>query len=85
MPIILIGLAVDYSIQSVSHYREQRIDGEPVRVAVLAGLRKSPSPPLALAAATTAASFLANLLSPISGIGGLRRGSGAGHRVLAWS
>ena len=42
--------------------------GEPVAVAVLAGLRNVIIP-LALAAATTAVSFLANLLSPISGIG----------------
>ena len=83
VPIILIGLAVDYAIQSVSHYREQRIDGEPVRVAVLAGLRNV-IVPLALAAATTAASFLANLLSPISGIGdfGVVAGLGIGFSLV---
>ena len=83
VPIILIGLAVDYSIQSVSHYRDQRIDGEPVRVAVLAGLRNV-IVPLALAAATTAASFLANLLSPISGIGdfGVVAGLGIGFSLV---
>ena len=68
VPLILISLAVDYSIQTVSHYREQRIAGEPVAVAVLAGLRNVIIP-LALAAITTSVSFLANLLSPISGIG----------------
>ena len=79
VPIILISLAVDYSIQAVSHYREQRITGEPVAVAVLAGLRNVIIP-LALAAATTAVSFLANLLSPISGIGdfGVVAGLGVG-------
>ena len=79
VPIILISLAVDYSIQTVSHYREQRIAGEPVAVAVLAGLRNVIIP-LALAAATTAVSFLANLLSPISGIGdfGVVAGLGVG-------
>ncbi len=83
VPIILIGLAVDYAIQSVSHYRDQRIDGEPVRVAVLAGLRNV-IVPLALAAATTAASFLANLLSPISGIGdfGVVAGLGIGFSLV---
>ena len=83
VPIILIGLAVDYAIQSVSHYREQRIDGEPVRVAVLAGLRNVIAP-LTLAAATTAASFLANLLSPISGIGdfGVVAGLGIGFSLI---
>ena len=83
VPIILIGLAVDYSIQAVSHYREQRIDGEPVGVAVLAGLRNV-IVPLALAATTTAASFLANLLSPISGIGdfGVVAGLGIGFSLI---
>ena len=83
VPIILIGLAVDYSIQAVSHYREQRIDGEPVVVAVLAGLRNV-IVPLALAATTTAASFLANLLSPISGIGdfGVVAGLGIGFSLI---
>ena len=83
VPIILIGLAVDYSIQAVSHYREQRIDGERVGVAVLAGLRNV-IVPLALAATTTAASFLANLLSPISGIGdfGVVAGLGIGFSLI---
>ncbi len=83
VPIILIGLAVDYSIQAVSHYREQRIAGEPVGVAVLAGLRNVIIP-LALAAATTIVSFLANLLSPISGIGdfGVVAGLGIGLSLI---
>ena len=38
VPLILISLSVDYSIQAVSHYREQRIAGEPV-AAARAGLR----------------------------------------------
>ncbi len=83
VPIILISLAVDYSIQTVSHYREQRIAGEPVGVAVLAGLRNVIIP-LVLAAATTAVSFLANLLSPISGIGdfGVVAGLGVGLSLI---
>ena len=83
VPIILIGLAVDYSIHAVSHYREQRIAGEPVGVAVLAGLRNVIIP-LALAAATTIVSFLANLLSPISGIGdfGVVAGLGIGLSLI---
>ena len=83
MPLILISLAVDYSIQTVSHYREQRIAGEPVAVAVLAGLRNAIIP-LALAAITTSVSFLANLLSPISGIGdfGVVAGLGVGLSLI---
>ena len=80
VPLILIGLAVDYSIQAVSHYREQRIAGEPVAVAVVAGAaerhhpagagrchhdRKFPGEPA-----------LADL-----GDRGLRRGGGAWRRV----
>ena len=49
VPIIMIGLTVDYAIQIVSHYREQRNQGEPVREAVRAGLRIV-SVPLLLAA-----------------------------------
>ena len=30
VPVIIISLTVDYAIQAVSHYREQRVDGEPV-------------------------------------------------------
>ena len=83
MPLILISLAVDYSIQTVSHYREQRIAGEPVAVAVLTGLRNVIIP-LALAAITTSVSFLANLLSPISGIGdfGVVAGLGVGLSLI---
>ena len=83
VPLILISLAVDYSIQTVSHYREQRIAGEPVAVAVLAGLRNVIIP-LALAAITTSVSFLANLLSPISGIGdfGVVAGLGVGLSLI---
>ena len=39
VPIIVIGLTVDYAIQTVSHYREQRTAGEPVVGAVRTGLR----------------------------------------------
>ena len=68
VPLILISLAVDYSIQAVSHYREQRVAGEPVAAAVRTGLRNVVIP-LLLAATTTIASFLTNLISPISPIG----------------
>ena len=83
VPLILISLSVDYSIQAVSHYREQRIAGEPVAAAVRAGLRFV-TIPLLLAALTTIASFLTNLLSPISPIGdfGVVAGLGVGLSLI---
>ena len=38
-PIIVISLTVDYAIQAVSHYREQRAAGGPVLTAVRMGLQ----------------------------------------------
>ena len=64
VPIMLIGLVVDYAIQTVALYREQRNEGLPVRPAVRLGLR-SVMIPLTLAAVTTVVSFLTNLASPI--------------------
>ena len=64
VPIIIISLTVDYAIQVVSHYREQRLAGEQVMVAIRAGVRNV-AVPLALAAVTTVVSLLANLFSPI--------------------
>ena len=64
VPIMLIGLVVDYAIQTVALYREQRNEGQPVRPAVRLGLR-SVMIPLGLAAVTTVVSFLTNLTSPI--------------------
>ena len=52
VPVIIISLTVDYAIQAVSHYREQRIAGESVVQAVRAGLRNV-TIPLTLAAVTT--------------------------------
>ena len=70
VPIIVIGLTVDYAIQIVSHYREQRAAGEPVVIAVRTGLRNV-TIPLTLAAVTTIVSLLVGLFSPIGIIGGL--------------
>ena len=64
VPIIVIGLTVDYAIQIVSHYREQRNAGEPVLAAVRMGTRNVVIP-LLLAAVTTIVSLLASLFSPI--------------------
>ncbi len=64
VPIMLIGLVVDYAIQSVAHYREIRADGATVAVGAKRGLL-GVMLPLGLAAGTTVISFLTNLASPI--------------------
>ena len=64
VPVIIISLTVDYAIQTVSHYREQRAAGETVVAAVQKGLNNV-TVPLMLAAVTTMASLLATLFSPI--------------------
>ena len=51
VPIIMIGLTVDYAIQIVTHYREQRNAGEQVVESVRRGLRNV-TVPLLLAAVT---------------------------------
>ena len=83
VPIIIISLTVDYAIQAVSHYREQRADGLPVVEAVRAGLR-SVTIPLVLAAVTTIVSLLANLFSPIAPVGdfGIVAGLGVGLSLI---
>ena len=83
VPVIIISLTVDYAIQAVSHYREQRVDGEPVVRAVRTGLRNV-TVPLTLAAVTTIVSLLATLFSPIGVIGdfGIVAGLGVGMSLI---
>ena len=83
VPIIVISLTVDYAIQAVSHYREQRAEGEPVLAAVRMGLQHV-TVPLTLAAVTTIASLLVNLLSPIGVMGdfGIVAGLGVGLSLI---
>ena len=83
VPILLIGLVVDYAIQTVSLYREQRNEGQPARPAVRIGLR-SVLIPLALAAVTTIVSFLSNVTSPIPANGdlGIVAGMGVGFGLI---
>lgn len=64
VPIMLIGLVVDYSIQTVSHYREMRAEGKPVREATTHAF-SGVMLPLGLAGGTTIISFLTNLTSSI--------------------
>ena len=83
VPIIVIGLTVDYAIQIISHYREQRAAGEEVLGAVRTGLRNV-TIPLTLAAGTTIVSLLASLFSPIGIVGdfGIIAGLGVGMSLL---
>ena len=81
--VVIISLTVDYAIQAVSYYREQRIAGEPVVPAVRKGLRNV-TIPLTLAAVTTIVSLLATLFSPIGVIGdfGIVAGLGVGMSLI---
>ncbi len=83
VPVILIGLTVDYAIQAVSHYREERLEGKPVLEAVRTGIEHV-TIPLTLAAVTTIASLLASLFSPIGVIGdfGVVAGLGVGLSLI---
>ena len=68
VPVMLIGLCVDYGIQGTSRYREIRTDGAGASV----GISKSVASvmlPLGLAGVTTIVSFLTNLIGDISGLG----------------
>ena len=82
-PIIIIGLTVDYAIQAVSHYREQRGEGHDVAEAVRIGLRNV-TVPLALAAVTTIVSLLVGLFSPVEIVGdfGVVAGMGVGLSLI---
>ncbi len=83
VPIIVIGLTVDYAIQTVSHYREQRVAGEKVVGAVRIGLRNV-IVPLLLAAVTTIVSLLVGLFSPVAIVGdfGIIAGLGIGMSLI---
>ncbi len=83
VPIIVISLTVDYAIQTISHYREQRAEGGPVLEAIRTGLRHV-TIPLVLAAVTTIVSMFAGLLSPIEAIGdfGILAGLGVGMSLI---
>ena len=83
VPVIIISLTVDYAIQAVSHYREERIAGDGVVAAVRKGLANV-TVPLTLAAVTTIASLLAALFSPIGVVGdfGIVAGLGVGMSLI---
>lgn len=64
LPILLIGLGVDYSIHITSRYREDASEGEPVVDAVSIAIR-TVGIALVLATITTSVGFLTNLLNDI--------------------
>ena len=65
VPVLLVGLTVDYSLQIVSRRREER-DGDPHRATSRAVSLTGAA--VGLGALTTALSFLTNLASPLSPI-----------------
>ena len=83
VPIVVIGLTVDYAIQAVSHYREQRVAGEAVATAARVGLRNV-TVPLLLAAVTTIVSLMVGLFSPVEIVGdfGIVGGLGVGMSLI---
>ncbi len=83
IPIIVIGLTVDYAVQALSHYREQRAGERPVIDALRASMRIV-MVPLSLAAVTTIGSLFAQLLSPIPAIAdfGIVSGLGIGMSLI---
>jgi len=64
LPILLIGLGVDYSIHITSRYREETSEGEAVSHAVGTSIR-TVGVALVLATITTAVGFLTNLINEI--------------------
>lgn len=64
IPVLLIGLSVDYALQITARYREELQAGNGARAAMGDAVRHS-GLPLLLAAGTTAVSFLTNLTSSL--------------------
>ncbi len=67
VPIMMIGLCVDYGIQFTSRYREALRDGDDATTGVADAVRGI-ALPLGLAGGTTAISFFTNLLGDIPGL-----------------
>jgi len=67
IPILLIGLGVDYSIHLTSRYREELAAGKDVVEAAVTA-SSTVGVALVLATVTTAVGFLTNLISPVSAI-----------------
>ncbi|MBT8211806.1 MAG: MMPL family transporter [Acidimicrobiia bacterium] len=67
IPILLIGLGVDYAIHLNSRYREELADGQTV-VGAAGRATRTVGVALVLATVTTAVGFLTNIVSPITAI-----------------
>ena len=67
VPVMMIGLCVDYGIQGISRYREAAATGADATDAISAAVG-AVMLPLGLAGGTTIISFLTNLLGDISGL-----------------
>ncbi len=67
IPILLIGLGVDYAIHLTSRYREELADGSDV-VASATRATRTVGIALVLATVTTGVGFLTNIFSPITAI-----------------
>ncbi len=67
VPVMLIGLCVDYGIQGTSRYREVRAEGAEASEAISRSVTAIMLP-LGLAGVTTIVSFLTNLFGEISGL-----------------
>jgi predicted RND superfamily exporter protein len=67
IPILLIGLGVDYAIHMTSRYREELGEGEPV-VEAAGRATRTVGIALVLATVTTSVGFLTNVVNPITAI-----------------
>ncbi|UTF55256.1 efflux RND transporter permease subunit [Natronosalvus rutilus] len=67
VPVLLIGLSIDYAIHVVMRHREEREGGDDVRTS-MAGALAGLSTAFVLVTTTTAIGFLANVVSPIDPI-----------------
>jgi len=67
IPILLIGLGVDYAIHLTSRYREELADGQDV-VGAATRATRTVGIALVLATVTTGVGFLTNIFSPITAI-----------------
>lgn len=77
VPVMMIGLCVDYGIQGTSRYREALAGGRDAADAISESVA-AVMLPLGLAGGTTIISFLTNLFGDISGLGDFGVVAGAG-------
>ena len=85
VPVMMIGLCVDYGIQGVSRYRES-VAAEGTAAAAMSKAVSALMLPLGLAGATTIISFLTNLFGGISGLAdfGVVAGTGVASGLVVF-